>query len=148
AGVLVRLNTSNRSPSKRTSPSSVPSHTYPSRVCSIVCTEFCGRPALASHTVRVHWAIGLSGLRPAVTGNVEQARQRRTRSVVQAHPTMQRRERTRPDRAMVNLIHLDEHHTLECTLESDQHRSDQDRRLHSRCAGSDTRDGRYLSSCF
>src|SRR5712691_1720762 len=37
-------NTTNRTPSKRTRPPNVASHRYPSRVCRMSLTEFCGSP--------------------------------------------------------------------------------------------------------
>src|SRR5262245_25396009 len=46
-GALALLNTVNRTPSNRARPSNVPTQRYPSRVCTMARTEFCGRPESA-----------------------------------------------------------------------------------------------------
>jgi hypothetical protein len=52
AGAFCRSLTTNRTPSNRTSPSSVPIQRYPSRVCTIASTVFCGSPVSLVQTER------------------------------------------------------------------------------------------------
>src|SRR3989442_7696774 len=54
--VSTRSTTLNRSPSKRASPPNVPTQMYPSGVCSMALTEFCGNPSTV-----VHWSSVNSG---------------------------------------------------------------------------------------
>ena len=68
AGVLARLKIVKRTPSNRASPPHVPSQMYPSRVCTIARTEFCGRPSRVSQTSWPYWVMSLEASRPCAAG--------------------------------------------------------------------------------
>src|ERR1039458_1366211 len=53
SGVLGSLKTVKAMPSKRASPSYVPTHKYPSGVCSIACTRLLGNPSSVCHTRQI-----------------------------------------------------------------------------------------------
>src|SRR5262249_5494539 len=59
AGVLDRSNAVKRTPSKRASPSEVPTQRYPSSVCATARIRFCGRP---SSIRQIRWLYRLAAL--------------------------------------------------------------------------------------
>ncbi len=61
AGFECSSNSTKPVPSNRTSPTSVPSHRYPSAVCASACTVFCGRPFSITQLCRFRLASGVAG---------------------------------------------------------------------------------------
>src|SRR5690349_5460729 len=61
SGVLLRSNIVKLTPSKRANPSSVPSHKYPSAVCTTAVTVFCGKPSSDVHEWTMYWLMVFCG---------------------------------------------------------------------------------------